>query len=340
MTGIKYFKKIKTNIYILSFYLFLKYRYDILCTSIYLRSVNLNSEKLKIVLKSRNPIQFPSFTYPVLNTSIAALDGNLVAVARISNGGFADVSDLCGRPIQPYREIKAPLENGIIKFDLSFNGKISNIFFLHDISPVPNFEDPRIFFANGKGYVVMTKVTNPPANIELLNTSNVVVEYLGTKQIIDLPSPYGKKIEKNWAPVEDNKEITLLYRSNPITLIKIKNNESIHKVNITQYKSMINLHNRSQVIKTTHPDIPYIRVVSKKFATRKYGYTPFHYFEILSENFMPIKLSRPFVFSSRRQEYCQGIALINSQIYLSWSEQEKYNFIGSIDIDEVIKLFK
>jgi hypothetical protein len=339
MTGIEYFKKIKTNIYVLSFYLFLKYQYKILCTSIYLRSVNLNSEKLRIILKSRNPIQFPSFTYPVLNTSIAALNGNLVAVARISNAGFADAPDLCGRPIQPYRQIKAPLENGIIKFELSFNGKISNVLFLHDISLVPNYEDPRIFFVNGQSYVVMTKVSNPPDNTELLYTSNVVVENLNTKQIIDLPSPYGKKIEKNWVPVEDNKDITLLYRSNPVTLIKIKDNKSIQKVNITQYKSTINLNNRTQVIKTTHPDIPYIRVVSKKFATRRYGYTPLHYFEILSENFMPIKLSRPFVFSSRRQEYCQGIALINSQIYLSWSEQEKYNFIGSIDIEEVIKLF-
>jgi hypothetical protein len=60
----------------------------------------------------------------------------------------------------------------------------------------------------------------------------------------------------------------------------------------------------------------------------------------LTKNLKPSRLSRPFIFNSRKQEYCQGITLINDQIYLSWSEQEKFNFIGSIGLDEVLSLFK
>ena len=133
--------------------------------------------------------------------------------------------------------------------------------------------------------------------------------------------------------------MTLLYGSNPVTLIEIELTNSSHKLIFTQNKSEKKLNNRTQVVKTLYPEIPYIRVVSKKFATGKYGYTPLHYFEILTENMKPISLSRPFVFSSRKQEYCQGIAIIDSKIYLSWSEQEINNYIGSIEIDEVVKLF-
>ena len=321
-------------------YLFFKYRYQVLATLLYLRKLKLNSIRLVLNLSSRNLIDYPPFIYPVLNTSIAAFNGRLVSVGRVSNARFEIGADLIGRPIQLYRRQLSQLQNGIVKFDLSYDGAISNLEFLHNISTIPNFEDPRIFFFQGDAYVVMTQVTSPIGNAKTPFKSNLVIENVKTKQIVELPSPYFKGIEKNWVPVENNESIVLLYGSNPVTLIEIEPTSSAHEVIFTQNKSSINLNNRTQVIKTPHPEIPYIRVASKKFAIRKYGYTPFHYFEILTESMQPMNLSRPFVFSSRKQEYCQGIAIIDSKIYLSWSEQEKYNYVGSIEIDEVIKLFE
>jgi hypothetical protein len=87
-----------------------------------------------------------------------------VAVGRVSNGGFEIISDLIGRPIQLYRKQLSQLQNGIIRFNLSYDGKISNLEFLHEISTSPNFEDPRIFLFKGEEYVIMTKVTNPISN--------------------------------------------------------------------------------------------------------------------------------------------------------------------------------
>jgi hypothetical protein len=335
----KYSLRVKIHKKMVVIYIFFKYWCQVLVTILYLRKLKLNSKRLVLNLSSRNLIEYPLFIYPVLNTSIAALNGSLVAVGRVSNAGFEIVSDIIGRPIQLYRRQLSQLQNGIVKFNLSYDGVISNLEFLHDISTIPNFEDPRIFLFQGDEYVVMTQVTNPIGNVKTPFKSNLVIENVKTKQMMELPSPYSKGIEKNWVPVESNKSIILLYSSNPVTLIEIEPSNSSHKFVFTQNKSYINLNNRTQVIKTSHPEIPYIRVASKKFAIRKYGYTPLHYFEVLNENMKPINLSRPFIFSSRKQEYCQGIAMIDSKIYLSWSEQEKYNYVGSIEIEEVIKLF-
>jgi len=324
---------------IVAFYLFLKYHYQILTTFIYLHKLNLSTKKLVIKLDSRNLINLPSFIYPVLNVSIAVFKNSFVAVGRISNAGFQDNADLFGRPIQLYRKNQSQLQNGIIKFNLTPDGKTSNLEFLHDISAIPNYEDPRLFFLHGQEYVVMTQVISPVGTTKSAFKCGVVIENLETKKIIKLPSPYAKGIEKNWVPIENNETMSLLYSSNPVTLIKLEPTKSLHKLIFTQYKSRENLNNRTQVIRTCYPEIPYIRVASKKFAIRKYGYTPLHYFEILTEDLRPISLSRPFIFTTRKQEYCQGIAMINSKIYLSWSEQEKHNYIGSIEMDEVLKLF-
>ena len=320
-------------------YLFFKFRYQILTTFIYLRKLNLSTKKLVIKLDSRNSINLPPFIYPASSISIATLNGTFVAVGRVSNGRFEDNSDLVGRPIQLYRKNQTQLQNGIIKFNLLPDGEISNLEFLHTISPIPNYEDPRIFILQGQEYVVMTQVRSPIGNTKSALKCGIVVENIKSKHIVKLPSPNAKGIEKNWVPVENNKCVVLLYSSNPITLIEFEPDKPSHKLIVTQNKSSENLNSRTQVIKTPYPEIPYIRIASKKVGSRKYGYTPLHYFEILSENLRPISLSRPFIFSSRKQEYCQGIAIINSKIYLSWSEQEIHNFIGSIEISEVIKLF-
>ena len=335
----KYYMQNKIHKTAIFFYLFFKYRYQILTTFIYLRKLNLSTKNLIIKLDSRNLINLPPFIYPSSNISIATFNGIFVAVGRVSNGRFEDNSDLVGRPIQLYRKNQTQLQNGIIKFNLFPDGEISNLEFLHTISPIPNYEDPRIFILRGQEYVVMSQVRSPIDNTKSALNCGIVVENIKSKHIMKLPSPYDKGIEKNWVPVENEKCVVLLYSSNPVTLIEFEPDKSLHKWIFTQNKSVEILNGRTQVIKTQYPEIPYIRIASKKFGSRKYGYTPLHYFEILSENLRPISLSRPFIFSSRKQEYCQGIAMINSKIYLSWTEQEKYNYIGSLEINEVLKLF-
>jgi len=308
-------------------------------TVIYLYKLDLNTKKLVLNLSRRSKINFPILPYPVLNTSITLFKDHFAAVARVSNAGFEDKPDLFGRPVQLYLKEGSKLQNGIIKFDLFLDGTVSNLEFIHDISVIPNYEDPRIFINNGIEFIVMTQVKSPVGKSTSPWKSNVVLENISSRQITILPSPYSKGIEKNWVPVDIDDSLTLLYGSNPIVMIKLDEKQLFHEFVFTKNKSQLILNNRTQVVKTDHPKIPYIRVASKKYATSKFGYTPLHYFEILSKNMQPIGLSKPFIFSSRKQEFCQGIAFVDSVIYLCWSEQEKYNFIGSIEIDGVIKLF-
>lgn len=315
------------------------YRYQIFKSFIYLYKLRLNTKKLVLKLNSRFPINLPTFIYPVLNTSIISNENHLTAVSRVSNAGFEDYCDFVGRPLQSYRIVGSKLQNGIIKYDLSLDGQVTNLEFLHEITTIPNYEDPRIFLYQGKEYVVMTKVKSPVGDNTSPWKSCVVIQDILTKQTTEIISPFSKGIEKNWVPVEDTDKITLLYGSNPIVKIEFYDSLFNPEVILTKYKSQLFLNNRTQVVKTTHPFIPYIRVVSKKYAIRRFGYTPLHYFEILSRDLKPIRLSNPFVFSSRKQEFCQGLAIKNSKLYLSWSEQEKYNYLGSIDIEEVLNLF-
>lgn len=331
---------LKSQIYktIVTIYLFFKYRYQILTTFIYIRKLKLNTKKLIIELGSRASISLPSLMYPIYNVSIANRNGKIVAVGRVSNARVEDKADLAGRP-KFSKKLEGKLLNGIIKFNLTPDGKVSNLKFLHKISEIPNFEDPRVFFLKRQEFIVMTQVRSPIGDSKSGAKCGVVVENFGTKQIIPIPSPYGKGIEKNWVPIEKDNCVMLLYTSSPVTLIELDPNTDSYKLITTQDRSEIALNGRSQVIKSPHPEIPYIRVASKKYATRKYGYTALHYFEILSENLRPISLSRPFIFSSRRHEFCQGIAIVNSKLYLSWTEREKYNFIGSIELKQVMKLF-
>jgi hypothetical protein len=186
----------------------------------------------------------------------------------------------------------------------------------------------------------MTNITSPIKNELGPWRSRIAVENLETGVIHQLLSPTNRGIEKNWIPIQGNEHLQLLYSSNPVSLISFEPISGVAHFNATNYSSSIVLNNRTQMIKTPHPLIPFIRIGSKKFAHKKFGYTPFHYFEILSDNFEPIKMSRPFVFSSIQMEMCQGLTIKGTTLIMSWTENDKDNMIGSMEIESVLKLFK
>jgi hypothetical protein len=103
--------------------------------------------------------------------------------------------------------------------------------------------------------------------------------------------------------------------------------------------SQLPLNNRTQVIKTPHPLIPYLRIGSRKFANPKVGYTPFHYFEILSVTYKPIRISKPFVFKCIQMDMCQGLTLHGEQVVLTWTEKDIDNYVGTIKLEAIIDFF-
>jgi hypothetical protein len=321
-------------------YLSVAFRFRIIKTSIYLFKVRCRKRNLHLNLTSKHKIKFPDIGTPITVPSIVSDGVNIKGAARISNGNYEALADFAGRPIQLYKNRGEALMNGIVLFKVNIQGEISEFTIRHSLSSIPNYEDPKICVHQNQTFLIMTNITSPIKNELGPWRSRIAVENLETGVIHQLLSPTNRGIEKNWIPIQSNGHLRLLYSSNPVSLISFEPSSGAAHFNATNYKSSIILNNRTQMIKTPHPSIPFIRIGSKKFAHRKFGYTPFHYFEILSDNFEPIKMSRPFVFSSIQMEMCQGLTIKGTTLIMSWTENDKDNMIGSIEIESVLKLFK
>ena len=335
-----YFNQLlKKNKIITSIYLIIKFRISILKTKIYLVKLNIRKKDLPINLDLKNYFKFPEFDSRITNPSITFNDNKIFGAARISNANYEEFADHAGRPVQLYKKQGHPFLNGIVKFSTDIFGNVSNFEVVHKLSKIPNYEDPRIFIFKRKIFLIMSYTYNSPEKMGIWQ-SNLAVGDINSENIQILTSPEKRNIEKNWVPIEDNDNLRFLYSSNPISEIELQIKTGETKFTKTQLNSKIYLHNRTQVIRTNHPSIPYLRIASAKFAHRKVGYIPFHYFEILSEKLEPIKISRPFIFTAIQFELCQGLTLDGSTLILSWTEKEKVNMIGAISIDSILKLFK
>jgi len=328
-----------TNQFIINLYMFILFRFKILLTSIYLLRNGWRRNDLQLKLVSKNNLEFPALGLPVINPSIFFDGHKLKGAARITNAGIEPICDYRGMPIQPYRDTAENLKNGIITFTTSLEGVISEIEFIHNISEIPNFEDPRIFNYLNETFLIMTQVLSPIGKAKAPWKSSIVLENLENRKISNFSSPAKKGIEKNWVPIESKTDIKILYSSNPLTIITFDPSTGLVGTESSEISSPVSLNNRTQIISTPHPCIPFIRIASKKYAHSKVGYTPFHYFEIFSKNLEPVKLSRPFIFSSIQMEMCQGLTLKDDLLVLSWTELDKFSKIGSIHLETVLKLF-
>lgn len=336
-TGYKFWLQVLKNSE--NLYLFLVFYLRILKTQIMLKKLGLKKNNLVLPLKTKSKLEFGESLLRIINPSICSSNNRLIGVARTTNGFIERFSDYAGRPIQPYRTRREGLTDGIIRFRVDTSGRVSNIEVLHTPSDVPNYQDPRIFTFQGDIYLVMTRMLEEKISSSGRWRSGVSIQKLGSSEIIHLDSPLGKGIEKNWIPIVSDELIRLLYGSNPISIIELQDLHSSLKFYQTNYQSKLVLNNRSQMVNVGHQKFTYVRLASRKFANFKYGYTPFHYFELLSQEFKPLALSRPFVFSSIQMEICNSLTLDGQTLILAWTENEETNMIGTISLGSMLTLF-
>jgi hypothetical protein len=336
-TGLGLWKK--SLVFLENIYLFLIFYWRIAKTQLMLRRIGLRKDSLAISLQTRNNLDFGRFPLRVINPSLCVKGKTIYGVARITNGYIERYCDYAGRPIQQFRTRGERLIEGIIEFQTDTFGHISNLRVLQTPTNIPNYQDPRIFSFKSEIYIVMTQMLEE----KYLNAgrwrSGVSIQKVETGELINLKSPLSKGIEKNWIPILNEESIKLLYSSNPISIIELDNFSSNYKFHKTDYSSTLHLNNRSQMVKVKDDNFSYIRVASRKFANLKYGYTPLHYFELLSEEFKPLALSRPFVFSSRQMEICNSLVLDGETLILAWTENEETNMIGTLPIQSIFSMF-
>ena len=320
-------------------YLIYIFRIRIIQTKLYLAKLRIHKSDLPVKLQSSHAINFPKFGSHFMNPSVVYDGVKFQGVARISNGGISQFCDYAGRPIQEYRKRSELLLNGIIVFQLNLMGEVSGLKVIRELSTIPNFEDPRIFIYKNQKFLVMTNVVSPLGQEKGPWSCTVMLENLESGKSYQLASPTARKIEKNWVPIQNEQNLQLLYSSNPITVIDFDIAQERYNLTTTDNFSQLPLNNRTQVIKTPHPLIPYLRIASRKFANPKVGYTPFHYFEILSVTYKPIRISKPFVFKCIQMEMCQGLTLHGEQVVLTWTEKDIDNYVGTIKLEAIIDFF-
>jgi hypothetical protein len=320
-------------------YLIYIFRIRIIQTKLYLAKLGIHKSDLPVKLQSSHAINFPKFGSHFMNPSIVYDGAKFQGAARISNGGISQFCDYAGRPIQEYRKRSELLLNGIIVFQLNLMGEVSGLKVIRELSTIPNFEDPRIFIYRNQKFLVMTNIVSPLGQEKEPWSCTVMLENLESGKSYQLASPTARKIEKNWVPIQNDQNLQLLYSSNPIAVIDFDIAQERYNLTTTDNFSHLPLNNRTQVIKTPHPLIPYLRIASRKFANSKVGYTPFHYFEILSVTYKPIRISKPFVFKCIQMEMCQGLTLDGEQVVLTWTEKDIDNYIGTIKLEAIIDFF-
>jgi hypothetical protein len=323
-----------------SMYLLFAFYYRIVKTSFYLFSNNLTKESLKMAFDSKNEIFLPwNEQLRIINPSITNFQGNLLVAARITNAYYEENADYAGRPIQTFRQHETHLLNGIVLFRINEQGSVSDFKVLNHPSKIPNFEDPRIFIHDNHLFIVMTKVLEERIYSEGKWRSSVSLRHLDSNEILDFQSPLGLGIEKNWIPIPNEKSISLMYSSNPLATLQVNFRDKSFEYTALPFRSSLAVNNRTQLVKTSLKEFPYIRIVSKKFANFRVGYTPFHYFQVLSETLEPLLTSRPFVFSRIQMEICNGLTIIDNNLVFTWTEREKVNMIGFISLNRIIENF-
>lgn len=320
-------------------YLFLVFYWRIAKTNVMLHKLDLKKTQLPLPLATINKLNFDESPLRITNPSLVLKRNALYGVARITNGYYEHVADYAGRPIQKHRIRNERLIDGIVSFKTDISGHVSSFETIHAPSTIPNYQDPRIFKFKNHFYIVMTRMLEEKHYGVGRFRSGISLQMLGSNRIIHLNSPLNNGIEKNWIPILNDDSIKLLYSSNPISIIEIDNLDSRYKFHKTNHMSALNLNNRSQMVRVRHARFSYIRVASKKFANFRYGYTPFHYFELLSAEFKPLALSRPFVFSRIQMEICNSLVLDGETLILAWTENEETNMIGTLPIQSIFSMF-
>ena len=84
----------------------------------------------------------------------------------------------------------------------------------------------------------------------------------------------------------------------------------------------------------------FIRVARRKYAWPKYGWIYFNYFVLHNSNFEEISRSKPFIFEQLGIEICNGLALNDGDLILSWAKNEREVYTSKIPLNCVLSDFE
>ena len=273
-----------------------------------------------------------------LNPTVLANHSSVKYFLRVTNNVFYPEADKFGnfRLDGDGQDVK----NGLLMLTIDeYNNKkaLSSII---EMGGPPCLEDSRVFIYQKKEFLVSTLLESSPKSGGSWKSSVGIFD-LESRVFYLIPSPFGKRIEKNWVPFESDKSdayIYLIYQSDPLCILRVDlKTKKFNLLNGPPSKKP-RLNGGSQAVLL--PNGTYIRVARKKFAWPKYGWINFNYFVLHNSSFEEISRSKPFIFEQLGIEICNGLALVGDNLILSWAKNDRVVYTSTIPLNCVVSDFE
>lgn len=202
---------------------------------------------------------------------------------------------------------------------------------------VLGFEDSRLFLWQEKLWTLSTvrELTHEgwceQVLAEIVNTPDGGAAYSDDwKKIL----PKDRRHEKNWMPwVRERDDLRFVYRLGSV--INIQGSIQFHRTAL----DIGHISGGSQVIeigpKLSLAVVHEARLIPGR-QTRYYQ----HRFALLRGDGEVVGLSKPFYFTDKQIEFCAGVALFGRELMVSYGVKDEEAWIGTMDIDQVLRFIK
>jgi hypothetical protein len=262
------------------------------------------------------------------NPTIALEKDSVRIFARATNRVYSPKADKYGAMQRD--EKGTTLRNGVLSGLLNEEGKLLNHDFVIPVTPPPCFEDPRVITYKDS-YILLGSVIEKESDSVNREWRLVAGLYLAAQsKFLNLPSPIGRSLEKNWVPIRvDGDALLLQYMNNPLSVVEVNllSGESKFMILDKEIKET-SLNGGTQWIDTGQGT--YLRIARKRFAMQNLGYVHLSYLVLHGQDFKEIKRSRPFIFRKIGFEICNGLVLDkNAILHFSWGEDDTKMFYGT-----------
>jgi hypothetical protein len=308
-------------------YLFFKFKYESHKTYLYLRSKWGSIYDSKIPLRFCTEIIMPDSEYYSLNPTLDFNQGKFVYFSRISNISHKPETNFWEQSV--IKNSPENLINGTCSFELDDSYHVKNYTLVIPPSTTPNFEDPRCFKIKNELVLFGNYVEKYPIDNDRSFVCKVGFYNLSNGKFTIFDSPNGRNIEKNWIPFQyDDNKITLVYESNPLTILKFDITSLKFEKKILSNNLEFNFHGGSQFVKVGSGE--FLRIVRYKFRFPRKGLVQLSFAMIHDEKLNVKFVSKPFIFRKFGFETCNGLSLFDDELIFTWGEDDEKMFVGKI----------
>jgi predicted GH43/DUF377 family glycosyl hydrolase len=200
-------------------------------------------------------------------------------------------------------------------------------------------EDIRLFSFGGKLYGIGAGIRDAGRNpSEQREIKQILFTLDALGNVLDrsvLNSPLGYPVEKNWMPFEHNSELHIVYSVDPLTILKIQDNQ------------LIQLDGQPLLKKFNHDDMEYrgstngipfrggyLFIIHNR---RRYGKKNayIHYFMFLDRELRLIQISEPFLFDRPGIEFAINMVEVGDRVLISYGIADRQSRVISVHADRV-----